>query len=820
MPECRGLNRVYALLVAAIATVVAAQATAQSGDDAPQAASEASAGDSAKGKARKSAATRDGRIEEVIVYARKRAELIEDTPVSITALSGAQLAASGVTRLDQVQNLVPNLTIFRTLSDTTVSINLRGVGNFPFVYYDQGVGLYVDGVFLARNSGSVLDIVDVEQMEVLRGPQGTLFGKNTLGGAISITTVKPHDELEIYGLIRTGSYDQIDTRMTLNVPIPWGYFEDKLFSRVTFATFKHDGYTYNVFRDEHASDRNTINFLGTLRYLPFDDVTFDLSGTWSRTHQRPPGYQCVWVDADPIPNAITQPAIDQTVVANGGQPGDARENCNASSPYRFYGNEFTLSDVKSYGTWGILNWEIGDAWIFSDLHLKYTGSWREQVSRTRLDTDGTQYPIGRSSTAGGNGEVLGNPGNQEQIQQELQVNATAWENRIKAVGGLFGYWENAQTDTGLVYFPDSVLEILGTNFSRIDTDNWTWAIYTQATADFTDWLSISTGIRYTEDKKGIDRVLVRPLVPDAPADFDGSEKTDDWTPMASLALKAPDSWLEPARLDHLMGYFTYARGFRGGGFNGGATLNDPEDKDPFKPEYLDSFEWGLKTVAFDRRFHFSFAFFLEKREDQQVPQIVGGNCPEDEPDCVPPLRVLTRNAAESESKGVEIEFQALPFPGLAIDGSVGYLDAEFGGFDGAEHAITGDPIDRKGQSFTFIPPWNTHLGVQYAHDISPPGPTWLEGTVTPRFDWSWKDSVDNWAPELRELHQDSYHLVNFRLTYVFNDTRAQIAFFIDNLIDEEYFIDSLAVGPQLTGAVQRYYEKPRWYGGEISYRFN
>ncbi len=799
--------------------------------------------DSAEAQAAQAKSSRTDRkvaknVDEIVVYARKRAELLENTPVSVTALSEETLRVTGTTRLDQIQNLVPNLSIFRGISGQTLSVNVRGVGNFPTIYFDQGVGVYVDGVYLSRNQGSVLDIVDVQQIEVLRGPQGTLFGKNTLGGAINITTIKPKDELEGFFLMRAGSYGQIDTRATLNVPI----IKDVLAARATFATFKNSGYVYNETRDEYLSDRNSLNFLGSLRFTPTDTVTLDITGNWSKSQSRPQGAKCTYIPPENITPGFEAviDSIDATVTDAGGTfPDDYRESCNASTPFRVRNDARQLAISESAGTWGVLSWDVGDLSVVEDLVLSLRSSWREQYPANRLDGDGGAFPVSIVDNLGGGPfvETLAGPnagssvnlggdtGFQRQIQQELQVNGSAWDGRLNFVGGAFAFWEKAMTTTGLTAFPGGVLGTtpvgLSPSLGITQTDNWDWAIYAQGTADFTDWLSLTAGLRYTEEKKGLHRTLEQPLaIPGIndplPVDFDGDRIFTDWTPTASLALQTPDEWLDVVNLDHLMGYFTYAKGFRGGGWNGGARTSDVRTIEPFLPETMNSFEWGFKSIFYERRLSLNFAFFLEDRTDQQIPQIITA--------VVSPVvevpDVIVSNAAGSTTRGFEIETQGQPIDGMLFDASVGYLDGKFDDFPGTQNARTGEPLNRAGERFTFLPQWQAHIGVQYSVELPDVDqPRWLQGWVTPRIDWTYQGDTQYWAVELPELLQPAYNLVNFRLSYDFNDNFSQIAFFANNLLDSEYFRDSLAIGPRLTLAVLKYYDPPRWFGVEVSHRF-
>ncbi|MDG2306631.1 MAG: TonB-dependent receptor [Candidatus Binatia bacterium] len=754
------------------------------------------------------------RVEEIIVSARRRAELLEETPISVTVLSDEMLKDTGTTQLNQIQNLVPNLTIFRTGSGQTISIVTRGVGNFPFAYYDQGTPLYVDGVVLSRNAGSVLDIVDIAQVEVLRGPQGTLFGKNSVGGAVSITTVKPQPELSASASIRAGSYGTFDSRAMLNLPV----IEDKLFLRLNFASFQRDGYFTNTLNGEKLSDRNSQNFMVASRFVPNEDFTLDMTGSYSVSHTKGLGGQC----------RVIEPAFsDQIGIVYSPETGEQfKRRCNESGRFEGESDVARLTSIQSYGVWGNANYDFGSVGYLDDLAIRLTGAWRQQIAGNRDDLDGTASPVAITSTAGGGGSQFnGSPNWQNQIQTELQVNGAAWDEKINFVGGAFLFWERARTDSGFRFFEnsDSALQAnvlaLGLSNNLVNTQNNDWALFGQATADFTDWSSLTAGVRYTEETKRLGRLLMSPYAPAVGSpfisvDFEGKAKFDAWTPMASLALTMPQEWLDDAPLEHLMGYFTYSRGFRGGGFNGGARTENPESIQPFLPEFINSYELGAKTISFDGRLSFNVAVFYAAREDQQVPQIISYPTPSG----VNQTDVLTRNAADSTTKGVEVEFLTNPIDNLRIDGSMGFLNGVFGGFPGAQNARTGAPLDRDGQQITFVPRWQTHLGLQYSLELPEFGPTWLDGYVTPRVDWSFQSQTQYWVPELPEVLEPNRNIVNVRIAYDFNDNQSQVAFWGTNMTDHEYFQETVAI-PRTIGVVTRYWAQPRTMGVEISHRF-
>ena len=397
-------------------------------------------------------------------------------------------------------------------------------------------------------------------------------------------------------------------------------------------------------------------------------------------------------------------------------------------------------------------------------------------------------------------------------QAELQLNGRAWDERIVFVAGAFGLWEKQDATTVLQVAPD----ILGQmTEQRQEFDNWNWALFTQVTADFTDWISLTGGLRYTEEKKGASATTIELGGPPMPPIFaQNSAIFTAWTPMGSLALRAPDEWLDASGiLDHAMAYFSYSRGFKGGGFN--LAVGAPVERlDPFEPETLDMFEVGLKTISFDQRVTFNAAAYLGKYDNIQVTTIRvedGGN-PNN-----PVFERLTLNAAEATTKGFELEAQALPIAGLQIRGSVGLTDATYDQFSGPS-AFNDDEIDRDGQSFNGVPKWQTHLSVQYSIPVELGDSDWLTGWITPRLDWYYQSAVHWDFVELDQAIQPGYNLLHARLSYDFLDDRAQVALWGKNLVDEEYFSSTLSV-VNVAGTLTNYYSPPRTLGGELSYRF-
>lgn len=734
-------------------------------------------------------------VEEIVVQARRRDEFLEDTPVAVTALGEMELREHGVQRLDGIQQLVPNLTFESAITGQQVNIRIRGVGtSAPAIAFDPGVGMYIDGVYIPRTFGTLIDVVDVQQIEVLRGPQGTLFGKNTVGGAINVRSVKAHEELEGFAMVRPQNFGGVDTRAMLNLPI----IDGLLYSRWAMASVNSQGYYYNRFKDTYANDPQNLSFLGSLRFTPTDDLTVDVFGTWSRSRNHARGPQCVVVNEEPALAALL--------------PNGFFESCSSSSAFEGELDTIGIADTESFGTWGLAEYQIGDVGPLEDLSVRGIMSWRQQKPRLRTDIDGTRFLAVQNSSTGGS--VLdGIPGDQQQYNPELLLNGMALDNRLTYVLGVFAFFETGFDGRTQTVLPNSLNRV---TLSRTNIDNWTWAVFGQATADLTDWSSLTAGLRYTQDKKGLDFSQEDPRTGEAiDQPLSGRKVFDAWTPMASLALTMPEDWLID-EVDHIMGYFTYSQGFKGGGFNG---VSQPRGVDAsqfaFDPETLENFELGFKTIGFDQMVTMNIALFYGKYDDIQETSVKDLGVDENGD---PIIQRLTINASQATTKGFEIESVVRPLEGMMFQGNVGYTDATYDSFPDAISDLNGLEIDRTGQRLRGTPKLQTFVSAQYSFAVEPGGGAWLNGWITPRLEWAYQSAVQWLGPEVPQATQRGWNAINARLSYDFLDDRAQVALWGKNLLDEEYF--SL-VTPIIStfGVATRYYDPPRTFGGELSFRF-
>ncbi len=748
------------------------------------------------------AAGERGRIEEIVVRARKRDELLQDTPVSVTALSGTGLRENAVTRLDEIQDLVPNLSFYSGRSGTGAAVFIRGVGQVdPVITFDPGVGIYVDGVYLSRQAGGILNMADVEQVEVLRGPQGTLFGKNTVGGAILVKTARPKEDFEGILRIGGGSFETVRTSVTLNAPVNLGGLEERLFSRFTFLHESSRGYTKNTLLDRYRNDINALGFLGKLRLIATNEIELNVTGNWFRDQTNGKGGRCV-VATDPPPlGGLISPGL--------------AEECRKAQPFRFEANTPGLGDIESYGTWGDGVWDLGRVGLAEDVSLKYIASWREQRPRIREDGDGTGLPELQLSETSGDGPFDGGAGYQRQISQELNVDFGGFDDRLTLVAGAFGFWEEGSQFLSILSLPNAPQSLGPTTDGKTRIRNSSWALFGQATYELLPWLSVTGGLRYTEEKKGFARLRTIPpeVLPGGVAgepliDADETAVFKAWKPMGSVSLTAPEELIESIGLDHLLGYFTYSEGFKSGGFNGN-SLSDAA-LEPFRREDLASYEIGVKTVALDRRLRFSGSVFYSRYDDIQVSVIDAGASVLAE--------VIVRNAAEASIRGAELEFDLRPFDGLVVNGSAGFLDTEYDRFENAPSAAVDELLDRSGETFNNVPDFESGVSISYTHDLDEIGWDCLEGSITPTLQHSYRSEVHYQGPELAQTIQRGYHLLHTRLTYRFNDDRSEFSFWGRNLTDEEYFQQNFPTA-NTVGVVLQYFEAPRSFGVEVSQRF-
>ncbi|RVT42279.1 TonB-dependent receptor [Sphingobium algorifonticola] len=718
-----------------------------------------------------------GGIEDIVVTAERRATNLQDTPIAITALSAEALASQGVAVINDLAATVPNLTS-TTGAQGSADANffIRGVGQFDFIITnDPGVGVYVDGVYLGRTVGAMLDSGDIGRVEVLRGPQGTLFGRNTLGGAISITSKTP--EAGAFGAdVRAtyGSRDRIEVDGSVNVPLggenalrAYGFYREQ------------DGFARNALTGDRfgATDRHGGKL--QLRLAPSETVTVDLSADYSLDKSNP---------APSVLRAITAAPFFPATAANDIQ--------NRNDFYTVYASNSPRARNEVYGFSGTITAELGSA------TLKSITAYRNLDGFSTSDPDGTRFRLYDQAVTT----------QQEQFSQEIQVSGDALNDRLNYLVGGYFFRERAEQSLGLCFAP--ITDTPTAPFNNCNT--WTqqnnqltksYAVFGQARYKLVDTVSVTVGGRYTWDDKTIvsnqffdfrpagvgfgaiagfglpatllgQRVAI-PIVTDLPA----AQKFEKFTPKLGVEF-TPNS--------DLLIFASYSKGFRSGGFNG--RLIAPQATVPsYAPDTNDAYELGFKTDLLDRALRVNGTLFYSKYKD--IQQTISD----------PAVQFRVANAGNAELYGFELEVTAVPTEGLRFDIALGYTHSEFQDVP----ALVG-PIN--GNQLPFSPEWTVGLGAEYQADLG------SLGTLTPRVDFRYQARTYFTAFNLPLEQQAGYGILNGRLTWKDADRRFSASVYGLNLTDKEYYTfgqDALTS----QGVAYTYLGRPREFGITLGYSF-
>jgi len=724
-------------------------------------------------------------LEEVVVTARKREEGLQDTPIAVSAFSGESLEARGIQRVDDIAGITPNMTFDNINTNggggSSAAVFLRGVGQRDFIpSADPGVGLYVDGVYFARSVGSVLDLIDIDRIEVLRGPQGTLFGRNTTGGAIAIHTVKPHETFDGKVRVRVGVDDRLDVLGKVNVPI-----SDNLFMNATLASFNQDGFVVNPITGLDTGDDETMAFRGALRWLANDHFEVNISGDYARDRENG---QARVISENPnrafrylAPREIgTESRSNAPYVHNidygGGKsrssfpfpvtvdiPGAFRSfhNCDATDENRAgtdtdcanadnvllgenTGTSPTFSDQDVYGAAATVNWQLTD-----DLLIKLISAWREVDSSFAHDGDNTPYFISFVRD-----EIY----EQEQFSQEIQIQGQSFNDRLQWIIGGF-------------YFTEDGFNFNPVDFSAIDIesggafDHESIAGFAQATFDVTEQLHITAGLRYTEDTK--DFIVEDPIQTARPILAPPNVKlvlvepgtttleVDDLTPMVNIAY----DWN-----NEFMTYFTWSEGFKSGGIRQRNARPFGRKAPTYDPEFVESFEVGFKYNSPGGNFILNTAAFYADYIDVQLEILA--------PEGIAPQ---LENAGEAEIKGVELESRWSPVQSWFVEAAVGYLDAEITKFNPVTINAGGPDV---GDRLPQVPKWTLAGSIIREFGLGE------MGVLTARLDYAYRTKVFFSADNDPGSVMQSHGVMNASASWGSADDKYSLTFHADNIFDK------------------------------------
>ncbi len=747
-------------------------------------------------------------LEEIVVTAQKRAESLQETPISITAFTAASMERMNITNIQQIGNFTPNLTFDFTSpisgASNAASIFIRGVGQSDFALTTEaGVGTYVDGIYMSRSVGGVLDVLDIERIEVLRGPQGTLFGRNTIGGAVNITSQQPNSEFGGFAEATIGNHGRLHLRSSVNLPI-----SDTLFFRVSASSKDRNGYVRGLFApgvtafpDGGSSINSQTDFgnenraamRASLLWEAAPNFTVTVSADYTRIRENNAAsiLRGVTGGGDPaygpatfFYNLFQAPGVTIPGFSNAEYSAANWVTGDLKSTYATGPNG---SSIDAWGTSLVLEWEASDY-----LTIKSLTAYRKSDGYFNRDADGS--PIDLTHT-------LNYDYQHKQFSQELQFIGNFADNRVKYAAGLY-YFKEKGHDPIVVDLPASFATIY---IDQADIDNSSIAGYAQATFAVTDAVGVTGGIRYTEDKKkfftdqylitgtqsmaifGAPPGFVVPLVPRNSAE---SEKFTNWSPRLSLDVKVTDD---------LLTYASFSKGFKSGGFNMRYVQPRPEVLS-FDPEKLTSYEVGFKWEGFDRRLRINGAAFYMDYTNIQVTTFESLGAP------------ITDNAGKARIKGLELEISALPVENLQITGGLGYLDAQYkeinlpsGNFAVPEQLIT---LNSK---LANAPKWQATAAIDYTVPLG------TAGDLEFHIDWAYSGDIFNDAQNSIFLFQKSYHLLNAGIGYVAPDDRWRLRVFVDNLTDKRYIVSGDS--NYGLGFHEANYNRPREFGASLRVNF-
>ena len=743
-------------------------------------------------------------IEVISVTARRHEENIKTTPIAVSAFTGEGLEARGFQDVSDVAKVAPNVVFDGAApvsgNSAAPSVFIRGIGQLDFtINSDPGVGIYVDGVYMARSVGGILDLLDLERVEVLRGPQGTLFGRNTIGGAIQLISKKP-DLDETGGFVKAtyGSDNRREIQGSLNLPLG-----DTSAVKLTGLIKKRDGYVENALGQDLGDD-NTYSLRGQYRWQPSDAWETNFNIDYTKDDEN--GAANVAVTGYPdgaMPYRFNTganfgcgaPDTGLTFIANG----DLDTSTSAYSSYISHvdanpdscfgvnalsnDKSKTNSTTPSVSINEIFGASLSVEYNAGGVSFKSVTAYRELESKFQRDSDHTQF------------HIFDTINYQEQDQFSQEFNISGDHDKFNWLAGYYYFEESAIEDVNIV-LPAASRTILIRGFFDNQVSNDNWALFGEATYDITEKFHLTAGIRYTEEEKtyktsqffGFNDGAPSPLY--TPTGFDiqtNDEYLADGLPNL-LTLVEDDATTDISdttiRLtasynvdENIFIYATYSEGFKSGGFNPrylaptGLGNDDPSDDlkaISYDPEYVEMIEIGAK-FTFENGISLNVAAFTTDYEDMQVsastPASSGAR--------------VTANAASASIDGLEAEFSWFLTDDFVIEGSFGYLDAEYGELDDSVGFSCLPNCD-----LARIPETTASLNAVYYSELS------NGGTIVSRVDYSYKSSVEGDANNAPQIVHPSQQLVNASITYTNESDEWTVTGGVTNLFDEEYLTSS------------------------------
>lgn len=720
-------------------------------------------------------------LEEVIVSARRVEESLQETPVAVSAFDSTAIELRNIQSVSEVTNFVPNVQFDSAASEsgggTSSQISIRGIGQTDYaITVEPGVGLYLDGVYIGKSVGSLMDAVDLASIEVLRGPQGTLFGKNTIGGAILLTSKKPSNEYEFNIESTVGEFNRRDLKVSGNVPV-----SDSFRVRGSLASLKRDGHVDRVLTGDEQGEKDSLSARIVADWDISENLTASFAADSTKTRENSPGQVTLDVNESAffagLHNTISFPACDPALAdparfsnpncANSQYAADIDDLDNTNT-----GPNKSHSDV--WGTSLTLDWSIGNS------DLKSITAYR------RADVDVFQELVGIPSYMNDIGQDI----TLKLFSQEFQFSGRAFDDKLSYILGAY-----YSTEKGNQVFPVLLEAVQFTSGGSIDNESS--AIFGQLGYDITESITLTLGARISDEEKNFTPKQRVDNVPDnykpffaglAAATGNGFLVQEDLLLFPEVKVTREDTEFTPSVTldykfnDDSFAYISYSQGYKGGGFTlrgfppvipGVTTAETDINKliPDFGPETAEVFEIGMKTEFFDRRVRLNVAAFQTNYDDVQLTANTG-------PSAFVPVLI---NAGDAEMKGLEIEAIILAADWLRLDLGLGYLDSEYKDLS-ADAIAAGTTLS---SDLPNAPETTATFGATVDFFNNEKGHLFL------RTDISYKSSQFKTVANDPVLEQNDYTLVNASLTYKQGDNW-QITLGGTNLTDEIHIVSGVA----------------------------
>ena len=743
----------------------------------------------------------DAGVQEITVTARKRAENAQDVPIALTAISGDRFSEENHYRIDDINQLAPSVNIVIPSPHQT-AFSVRGIGNNPANDgLEQSAGIFLDGIYLGRPGMAVMDLMDLQGIEVLRGPQGTLFGKNTTAGALSLTTQKPSFTPGVAAQISEGDYGFQQYQAMVTGPLA-----ADLAGRLTAYDTKRAGWVADTTTGQTFGNIARTGARGQLLYQPTDAFSVRLIGEMHQEDDAPGALLFNSWGATPAKLQSTLAAIGATIDV------DPKGGTTAI-------NSYTATKARQYAASAEVNWDLGG------YELTSITAFRSWFYHTYADSDGTNIS---ALTTGG--DIINN----RQYSEELRV-ATPKDGQVNAVAGLYYYQQDLRHDQPVIYGPEAAELLSGMNaatlaayakyspalqglllYNNTDWDTYStpdinsYAAFAQATWHVSDSFDLTGGLRETYERK--DETVWRPVPFSTLTGLPVQALASQAYPAAEVGLA---NWSPSALLtasykaaDGVMGYATLSHGEKAGGLNSGIPgAGLTPDSLKVRPEKADDAEVGIKATTADRRLQWNADAYITLVRDYQTTYFTtppgGGSM----------VQVLS-NAGAVRTQGVETDVTAKPFAGMTLSANGSYNDAYYQSYDNAPCPLdsTAKVCSLTGKPVSGAPRFIANISATYEHALDDERTVYIGG------DWSWRSSYYGYLDDSALVKTGDFGIVNLRAGVRQGDNY-DLSFWVKNLFDRTYVNSYYNLGSLLPGVYSPFFGDRMTLGGTLRVAF-